>query len=182
LKGIIFTSFVEFAEHQFGVEFVDEMFETVATSTSGAYTSVGTYSAEELLALIGFIQTRQDVDVAALTRAFGQYTFKVLVDHYSRLVSDFDDSFDCIYHVDQVIHKSVLKLYPDAELPNMNATLSDRGNQLMLEYRSSRPLMHVAHGLILGCVAHYGDSVDVHMNDLSNGTGTHAEFILTRHD
>lgn len=180
MKGIIFTSFVEFAEQQLGADFVEEMLDALPLSTGGAYTNVGTYPTEELLDMVTYILDRHDLDPAAMQQAFGEYTFSVLVARYGELVEQFQDSFDCIYHVDQTIHKSVRKLYPDAELPDMNARLHDSRKRLTLEYRSVRPFMHLAHGLITGCINHYGDDVDVLMTDLSEGAGTHAQFTLTR--
>jgi hypothetical protein len=180
LKGIIFTSFMDFAEQQLGADFVDEMLDAVPLSTGGAYTNVGTYPTEELLAMVGYILERHDLDPAALQRSFGEFTFGVLVDRYTDLVDRFEDSFDCIYHVDQVIHKNVRKLYPDAELPDMQARLDDSGDRMTMEYRSVRPFMHLAQGLIDGCVAHYGNGVRVEMTDLSDGAGNHARFVLTR--
>lgn len=181
MKGIIFTSFVEFAEQQLGEDFVEEMLETLPLSTGGAYTNVGTYPTDELLNMVSFILERHEIDAAAMLQSFGEFTFAVLVDSYGSLVEGFKDSFDCIYNVDQTIHKSVRKLYPDAELPDMNARLSKSGQRLTLEYQSARPFMQLAHGLIMGCVNHYGDAVDVSMTDLSDGAGTHAEFVLKRH-
>ena len=47
-----------------------------------------------------------------------------------------------------------------------------------MEYRSSRPLAHFAHGLVDGCIAHFGTPIEVVMDDLSDGAGTHARFTL----
>ncbi|MBT8049314.1 MAG: heme NO-binding domain-containing protein [Xanthomonadales bacterium] len=182
MKGIIFTSFIDFAEQQLGLEFVDEMLDTMPLSTGGAYTNVGTYPAQEMLDMVEYVLQRHDLDPAALQQAFGEHTFKVLTDRHGDLVESFKDSFDCIFHVDQTIHRNVLKLYPDAELPNMHAKLSDEGRRLTMEYRSERPLMHVAFGLINGCIKHFNDRVEVAMTDLSDGAGTHASFVLTRED
>jgi hypothetical protein len=181
MKGIIFTSFMEFSEQQLGLEFVEGMLDDLRFSSGGAYTNVGTYPTEELLEMVGYILERHDLDPAALQHAFGEHTFGTLVARYGKLVEQFQDSFDCIYNVDQTIHKNVRKLYPEAELPDMKASLSESGDQLTLEYSSVRPFMHLALGLIHGCIKHYGDAVEVHMTDLSDGAGTHAEFVLTRH-
>jgi hypothetical protein len=37
----------------------------------------------------------------------------------------------------------------------------------------------LAEGLIRGCIAHYGQSVDVQVEDLSEGQGTSVRFLLT---
>lgn len=182
MKGIVFSSFLEFTEQQLGEDFVDEMIEGSNLSTKGAYTNVGTYPVSELIEMIGFILERHDLDPVQLYKEFGRHTFKYLTNNYQYMVKDFSNSFDCIYHVDQTIHKNVLKLYPDAELPNMNAKILNDDRQLHLEYQSTRPFMHVAHGLLIGCIDYFGENISVEMKDLSNGEGTHAEFLLTHDD
>jgi hypothetical protein len=71
------------------------------------------------------------------------------------------------------------KLYPDAELPSFDCDTSQPGC-LRLTYRSARPFAALAEGLIRGCVAHYGEAVDIAVEDLSGGTGTAARFVLTK--
>jgi hypothetical protein len=182
MKGIIFTSFIEFAENAFGLDFVDEMLSSSELSTGGAYTNVGTYPASELLSMLDFVNRRKEVDGSAMQVEFGRFTFGHLVDRYPRLVKNFSNSFECIYEVDQTIHKDVRKLYPEAELPNLDARLDSSSGALVLDYHSSRPFMLVALGLLEGCVRFYGDSVSIEMTDLSEGAGNHARFVLNRND
>ncbi|MBX2867597.1 MAG: heme NO-binding domain-containing protein [Acidiferrobacterales bacterium] len=182
MKGIIFSSFLDFVELQLGEDFLDEMIDASNLETNGAYTNVGTYPVEELVAMLQYILGKHDLDKNQLLKDFGGHTFSHLTKNYKHLVVDFVDAFDCIYNVDQTIHQNVLKLYPDAELPNMNATFLDEGKKLHLVYESSRPFMYVAYGLLDGCVKYYNDNVAIEMRDLSNGAGTHAEFYLIRDD
>lgn len=182
MKGIIFTSFVEFADQQLGSDFVEQMLFELPLATHGAYTNVGTYPVEELLEMVNYILAHHDLDGAVMQRAFGVFTFGKLAERYPELVAQYDDGLQCIFEVDQTIHKNVRKLYPDAELPDLKAAKTPDDQSLSLEYRSSRPFMHLAHGLIEGCLAHYGTSADITMQDHSNGTGTHASFVLRRND
>jgi len=182
MKGIIFSSFLDFVEQELGDDFLEELIDASELRTGGAYTNVGTYPVEELVTMLDYILDQHDLDRDQLLRSFGKHTFAHLVNNYKKLVVEFKDSFDCIYNVDQTIHQNVLKLYPDAELPNMNAKILDQGGSMHLEYSSSRPFMYVAYGLLEGCVEHFGDSVTVTMNDLSESKGTRAEFHLSRND
>ena len=49
-----------------------------------------------------------------------------------------------------------------------------------MTYRSNRPFATLAEGLIRGCIGHYGDPIDMQMEDLSSGEGTAARFVLTK--
>lgn len=182
MKGIIFSSFLDFVELQLGDDFLEQMIDDTDLKTNGAYTNVGTYPVEELVSMLEYILGKHELDKNQLLKDFGCHTFGHLTKNYNHLVMDFKDAFDCIYNVDQTIHQNVLKLYPDAELPNMKAKFLDEGNKLHLVYESSRPFMYVAYGLLDGCVKHFGGNVVIEMLDLSNGAGTHAEFYLTRDD
>ncbi len=182
MKGIIFSSFLDFVELRLGDDFLEEMIDVSNLKTNGAYTNVGTYPVEELVTMLGYVLKMHAIDKDQLLKDFGCHTFGHLTKNYNHLVVDFKDAFDCIYNVDQTIHQNVLKLYPDAELPNMRAKILDQGNKLHLVYESSRPFMYVAYGLLDGCVKHFDDNVTIEMQDLSNGVGTHAEFYLTRDD
>jgi len=182
MKGILFTSFVEFAELNFGFDFVDKMLDRVDLSTGGAYTNVGSYPAQELLDMVAYIVSCTNSDEKAMQLEFGSFTFGKLVARYPKLVENYQNSFECICEVDQTIHRMVRRLYPEAELPELFAKLDETGNRLSLDYSSSRPLLNVAHGLLRGCVDYYGDDVDIEMTELSEGQCRAGNFILTRNE
>jgi hypothetical protein len=73
----------------------------------------------------------------------------------------------------------VRKLYSEAELPTF-ACETPRPDQLSMTYRSTRPFAALAEGLIRGCIAHYGEPIEVGVEDLSDEAGTAALFLLTR--
>ena len=52
MKGIIFTAFIQYAEDSFGELVVEHMISGCDLATDGAYTSVGTFSWEKLLAVL----------------------------------------------------------------------------------------------------------------------------------
>ncbi len=182
MKGVIFTSFADFVEGKLGAAELDAMYQDSELSTQGAYTTVGYYPAEELLEMVAHLAEKTGTTTPVLVEEFGAYTFGKLADHYEGLVASYSNCFECIYHVDQTIHKAVRKLYPEAELPNLNAQLSEDGKRLDLSYQSTRPLMHLALGLIKGCAAHFGENVRVVMTDQSAGSGTQASFQVYRDD
>ena len=80
--------------------------------------------------------------------------------------------------MDDDVHVEIRKLYPDAELPDFDCQ-SPRGGSLHMTYLSDRPFASLAEGLIRGCIAHYGQSVDVQVEDLSEGKHTSVRFLLT---
>lgn len=182
MKGMIFTGFLAFIEQKYGPDFLEEMLEAVPLSTGGAYTNIGNYSHVELLDMLQFVKAERSVELNAFVHEFGCALFAHLVESFPSMMERYSDSFQLIHELDQTIHKNVVKLYPEAEVPQMDARISDDGAILTLQYHSSRPFMYVALGLMDGCINHFGDSISIEMLDQSNGKGNHAQFILTRHD
>lgn len=180
MKGLIFTSLIEYSEQTYGLEFVERMLGSLELSTAGAYTGVGTYPSGELLAMIDYLADHTDAENEELQADLGKFTFDALARRYPQLLATYSSSFECIYEVDQTIHRNVRKLYPDAELPNIGAQLDDGGNTLRLQYESRRPLMHFARGLLHGCAEFFDEEISVEMTDLSGGKGTLARFVIQR--
>jgi hypothetical protein len=113
-----------------------------------------------------------------MIEAFGYYLFSKLSDQYPQLLVQFTNSLECIFHLDQTIHRNVKKLHPNAELPSMDAIFNDEKDELILNYDSKRPFMFLAKGLIQGCIDYYCDEISVSMIDLSNGQSNKAQFTL----
>ena len=177
MKGIVFRSFIDFAEDQLGLEFVDQMLQDLDPESAGVYTNVGTYAHEELLTFVTYIHEQKNLDTTPLIHAFGQHLFSVLHNHYPDMVDCYQDSFECIDHLDQTIHKSVHKIYPNAETPNLNAKKSENQRSMTLQYHSTRPFFELAHGLLMACTTHFGDNVSIDTQKVSDHEGL---FTLTK--
>jgi len=51
---------------------------------------------------------------------------------------------------------------------------------LVMDYRSPRPMSVFAEGLIRATIRHYGEPIDLAVEDQSDGRGTAARFTMTR--
>ena len=52
MKGIVFTEFLEMVEDRFSLDMVDDLIDDCDLPSGGVYTAVGTYSHEEIVALV----------------------------------------------------------------------------------------------------------------------------------
>ena len=180
MKGMIFTEFLEMVEQSYGLDTVEKIIETAAPESGGAYTSVGNYHHAELLRLANALAQSQEAELDALLRLFGEWVFlKLFVAHYADFFAGPNNVFEFLSGVESYVHVEVRKLYPEAELPSFQ-TWRESEDHLVMVYRSARPFAAFAHGLICGCVIHYGEKVDVSMRDISEGRGTDAQFDLIR--
>jgi hypothetical protein len=179
MKGIVFTEFIDFVTDTFGVEVCESMIDGCELTDDGAYTAVGTYDHKELIAMVVRLSETTKTPANELVKVYGSHLFGVLAKKYSPMLEGMNTSFDLLKQIEDVIHVNVRKLYPDAELPrfDFNQPSPDR---LELHYRSQRGLADVAEGLMLGCFNHYGETIDVEREDVSDGASTSVIFRLKK--
>ncbi|MDP3814995.1 heme NO-binding domain-containing protein [Pseudomonas sp.] len=179
MKGIVFTEFMEMVEARFGLQTLDRIIGQAHLLNDGAYTAVGTYDHQELVQLVVALSAATQVPVPDLIKAFGQHLFGRFVLSYPRLFEGVDSAFAFLRSIDHHIHVEVRKLYPDAELPSFSYEGLGPDNLVML-YQSRRPFADLAEGLILGCIEHYGEAIELRREDLESGANNRSRFILTR--
>lgn len=176
MKGMVFTEFMEMVEADWSLDMVDDIIASSGVASGGAYTSVGTYPHHEIVALVQALSARTEIPVTELIRAYGRHLFKRFSVLYPRFFQGVAGSMDFLAGIEDIIHAEVLKLYPDAELPTFRI---ERGpGRLVLTYISARPFADLAHGLIEGCVTHFGDNVGVRRETPTEGLPGQARFVL----
>lgn len=178
MKGIVFTEFLEMVESKYSADLVDELLEECDLPSGGIYTSVGTYDHGEMISLLTELGKHTGLDNQALLRGFGEYLFSRFSALYPEFFGATDHALTFLSRVDDYIHVEIRKLYPDAELPEFECE-APRSGELWMTYRSERPFASLAEGLIRGCIDHYGQSVQVAVEDLSGGRQTSVRFVLT---
>jgi hypothetical protein len=169
MKGIVFTEFVEMVENQFTWQVAESIIEECNLESGGAYTSVGTYDHDEIIRLVGALSRRTQIGQTELVKAFGKYLFGRFSTLYAPLFAGVNSAFDFISSVDKVIHVEVRKLYPDAELPTLEARTNAEG-ALEVRYRSSRPFADLAEGLIIGCAEYFEEDLMIKRRPLEDGS------------
>ncbi|MFB1486361.1 MULTISPECIES: heme NO-binding domain-containing protein [unclassified Thiocapsa] len=178
MKGVVFVEFLEMVEAEFSPEMADDIIDACDLPSGGAYTSVGTYSHREMVALVGALSERTGTPAPDLIRAFGEFLFERFHVHHAELFDGIGNSLDFLERIEDVIHVQVRKLYPNAELPRFEIDRPDRDHLSML-YRSDRHMGDLAEGLIRQCIAHYGTPVAIARYDLDD-KGGHVRFELSR--
>jgi hypothetical protein len=160
MKGIVFTEFLDMVEAAHSADMVDAVIADAAPANGGAYTAVGTYPAAEMGALVGALARRSGTPAPELLRGFGQHVFGRFAIAYPDLLAGTDDVLAFLSSIEGVIHIEVRKLYPDAELPTLDA-VSTGPSGLRLTYRSPRCMADFAEGLIEGASAHFDQPVAI---------------------
>lgn len=179
MKGVVFTAFLEMVESQFTANMVDDIIEDCQLSSGGAYSAIGTYPHEEMVALVVALSKRSGVSMPDLLRAYGQYLFAYFFSTYPSFFVNAKDALCFLAGIEVIIHAEVLKLYPDAQLPRFETEHYSQ-NQLVLVYDSSRHFEDLAEGLIVGCIAHFGEKIELRREIVDKEGGRQERFILTR--
>ncbi len=179
VKGVVFTAFLEMVESQFTANMVDDIIDDCHSPSGGAYTAVGTYPHEEMVDLVVALSKRSGISIPDLLRAYGQHLFTHFFSTHPSFFVNVHDALSFLAGIEVIIHAEVLKLYPDAQLPRFE-TEHHSQDQLVLLYDSSRHFEDLAEGLITGCIAHFGEKIEVR-REASDHLGHRRErFILTR--
>lgn len=179
MKGVVFTEFLTFIEHQFDLVMVDHLITTTQPASGGAYTAVGTYDAQELIAMIGALSTKTGTPVPRLIKAFGQHLFRHFANAHADTMGHVQTSEELLSSVENRIHVDVRKLFPDAELPTIGFKKIDETTSEVL-YQSKRPFADLCEGLIAAAIEYFQDPITFTREDLEPCDGTRARFELVR--
>lgn len=174
MKGIIFTEFVSHIEDIYGLEVCEQMLE--AAADEGIYTSVGNYDHQRIVTLIVALHRITGTDVDVIQRDFGTAAFPVLLSSLPGIIDNCADMFSFVERVENHIHVEVKKLYPDSTPPTFQFISRDEMCMVM-DYHSARCMGAVCHGLLLGCAAHFEQSVSIDCQNMTDNA-SHVRFTL----
>jgi len=177
MKGVVFTEFLGMVEQQFSADMVDDVIDDAHLPHGGAYTAVGTYPHQEMVAMVQALSQHTGIGMTDLVRAFGKYLFGRFAVGFPSFFQGVDNTFQFLSSIESIIHVEVLKLYPDAELPRFDVEHHD-AQKLVLVYHSPRHFEDLAEGLMQGCVAHFGEPITITREPAPHGASH--RFHLTR--
>lgn len=177
MKGLVFVELLAMAENAFGEDVVDGVIERADLPSGGAYTAVGNYSCDELMTLVRGFTQHSGIPGPELQRLFGHWMMNSFVKHYPDFFVGRGGSLDMLAAIEDEIHVEVRKLYPDADLPHFDV-LRPEPNMMQMTYRSPRPLADFCHGLIEGCVTHFGETAEIDRKDRITDKSTEADFRI----
>lgn len=177
MKGMIFTELLEFVEEKFGFEIADSMIEGSMLPVKGAYTQAGNYSFEELVSIVTRLSSATGIDSETLIEAYARHLFGRIAQMYSTLMEGFDSPLPFIAKVDEFIHPEVKKLYPDAELPTFKMISLDE-RELVVDYISSKPLISMAKGLMMGSADYFKKNIEIKIDENPGVEGVRARFTV----
>lgn len=178
MKGVLFREFLDLLESEFGMETLDTVLTIAAPNlaTNGAYTSVGTYPHQELLALVEATVGHTGANLDNMLNAYGERLMQSFESSHPSFFTAHKDLLSFLMNVEDQMHAGVRKLYSDARPPTLDVSQVDAAS-LKLCYRSLRPLSIVVQPLILAAAKRYKTKVELVQIDVS-ADGTYSEHLL----
>lgn len=178
MKGLVFREFLEMVEQEYGYEMVDAVIEESHIPSKGAYTSVGTYPHTEMFQLLEQLAIKTKLPESRLLKTFGEYVFGIFAKKYPVFFEHKTNSFQLLSEVENKIHVEVLKLYPEAELPNFECEIVNENEMVML-YKSGRKMSDFAEGLINGCFKYFKEEAKIEKTVIKRD-GSEVQFKIIK--
>lgn len=161
MKGVILNIIEEAIVGEHGADAWDILLERAGLT--GAYTAIGHYDDRDVDALVAAAAAELGSDEATVLTWLGQQAFRELATRYEDLVAGYRSTSALLGDLDQVIHREVERLYPDAHTPRFAVENTDAG--LIVHYASNRGLVAFAIGMIHGAAEHFGEAFTIERID-----------------
>lgn len=158
MQGVIFNAIEEFTIDLGGMELWNQILDEAAVKSGGIYTFGKTYDDQEIVDLAVTLCKSINVELDKGLHLFGKFLFTYLLDKGNVHIKDYPNTQSLLSELEDVIHRDVERLHPNAYTPFFEFTKIDE-NSGELIYRSKRKLCQVAEGLVEGAADHYGQNV-----------------------
>jgi hypothetical protein len=169
MKGIILAELAEYAA---------ATFPTAADAAAArSYDARAVYSRGELVELAERLGEAAAVTPAELLRDFGVHLFARFAALYPVFFVEVESAIPFLVEINGYVHGEVQKIYPDAQLPRFDCARTADGG-LEMTYLSDRELPDLAEGLIRGCIAHFGDPIEVRRESVPGSRAGSVRFLL----
>lgn len=157
MKGIIFNAVEAAVIRGFGEDAWDDTLD--AANAGGAYTSLGNYDDDELVAIIEALPAEVGATLPDRLRWVGASAAPILAEAFPQFFEGVDLR-GFLPMLNHMIHPEVRKLYPGATPPDFDI-VDDGGSEISLLYFSERKMCALAEGFTIGVAAQLGEEVTV---------------------
>ncbi len=178
MKGIVFSEFLDMVDEKFSIEMSERLIDEVKPPSGGAYTTVGTYDAQEIVDLVLKLSEITSISVPDLLKTFGRHLLSRFAVIFPQFFEGVTSTLDFLPMVESYVHLEVKKLYSDAELPSFTCE-SPYPGRLEMIYRSARNFPDLAEGLILGTADHFNERIEMKRERIPEDPSAEL-FIITK--
>ena len=158
MKGIIFDLFESVVTAELGEAIWGQIVDGAGARRD--YATDGTYSHEELLALVDEAAIALSKTADETLAWFGRRSIPILASSYPALFTEHTSSVGFVLTLNDVVHRYVQDTFPDAYLPLFDF-IQESADTLILSYASYRDLCPFARGMLEGAADYYRETVRI---------------------
>ena len=162
MKGVIFNLLEQIVTDELGASTWDALLEK--SKLEGAYTSLGSYSDNDLFKIVGAAAEALGKAPQEIVRWAGIKALPLLALRYPHFFIAHKTTRSFVLTLNDIIHPEVRKLYPGADVPEFGFDTTDP-TVLKMSYNSARKMCAFAEGLIIGSATHFGERAVIHQSN-----------------
>lgn len=168
MRGIIFRTYLNFIQDNFGYATIDEILLKNTYPNKGGFSAAGNYKSSYLVSLVSNSKYLFGNSADNVLKAFGKYAFKFLLNRFkatyegSKTPLHVENAFDFLDNLNIIHFDELHKLYPDAKFPKFDIQ-RDGVNKIVIDYSSHRNLPYLVYGLIEGCLEYFSENASLTM-------------------
>lgn len=174
MKGIIFTDFLEMVEESYSLHTVSQIIKN--TSNSFEVNSFNNYNSIELSDLVANLSKVTSMNVSEILYKYGQYLFNTFIRNHPDTNIEFNNSFEILRNIENIICFEVRKHYYSAYNPVFSFIQYDDETLVMI-YESEKKLGDVVEGVIKACIVYFNENVTINRDNLNSGYSS-TRFVL----
>lgn len=161
MKGVIFCLLEELITDKFGLALWDKVINAPETNEHQSFVSTMDYPDEVLDNLLLVLGRELNLSRRDLLLTYADYLFPKLMAILPPDSPMHEYGFEeFLMNVDNEIHAEVLKLNPNAAVPELKVSKSSE-DKMQVEYASKRQLFDLAEGLIIAAAKHFNTQIDI---------------------
>lgn len=174
--GLIFNTLEKVVIEELGEDTWDDLLDE--SGSDGVYHGLGNYDDAEIVSFVKLAAEKLQKDPADILRWFGENAAAEFSTKFPDLFARFDNIFEFVLSLNDIIHPHVKQLYPAAQVPHFNLIKQDE-TTLVIEYVSARQMCHLAEGLIKGSAKLFETQVEVAQPQCVHSGDKHCHLQIT---
>jgi hypothetical protein len=178
MKGIVFNLLQDVVSTAHGEAAWDLLLDKA--DLDGAYTSLGSYSDDDIFALVRVASEVLGIPQADVLRWFGRQAMPLLAARFPSFFDTHARARDFLLTLNGMIHPEVRKLYPGAQTPVFDFDTSNAG-ELVIGYNSPRRLCALAEGFMHGAADYYGEALAIDQSRCMHDGAERCVFHVRAH-
>lgn len=177
MNGIIYTKLLEMTEEKFGYKIADKIIFHSNLQSKGIYTSIDSYSEEELFILLDALSNEVNIEKKELMILLGEKLYITFVENYSLKLLLLESNIPFLERFENYINLEIARILEKEKTPKICINCISE-QQLIMTYHVEQHIAELIEGLILGSLNICNKKIGVQKINLLTNDLMIYKFIL----